>query len=111
MARKKASANAYAVIEAGGKQHLVRAGDVLEIEKIPGEPGQKVELRPVLALSDGKKLQLGAPALEKAKVTSTLVDQIRGKKVVAFKKKRRKGYSRKAGHRQALTVVRVEKIG
>ena len=65
----------------------------------------------MLALSDGKKLSVGAPSIAGAKVTATVLEHIRGEKVVSFRKKRRKGYHRKKGHRQSLTVLRVDSIG
>ncbi len=102
---------AYAVVETGGKQYRVQAGDTLEVEKLDAEIGAAVELDQVLAVSDGKDLAVGTPTLEEAKVTSTVLDQKRGPKVVNFKKKRRKGYTRKVGHRQSLTVLKVESIG
>lgn len=102
---------AYAVVETGGKQYRVQAGDTLEVEKLEADVGAAVDLDQVLAMSDGKMLSVGTPTLEKAKVTSTVVDQLRGPKVINFKKKRRKGYSRKVGHRQSLTVLKVESIG
>ena len=101
----------YAVVETGGKQYRVQAGDTLEVEKLDAEVGASVELDQVLAVSDGKELAVGTPKLEEAKVTSTVLDQIRGPKVVNFTKKRRKGYKRKVGHRQSLTVLKVESIG
>ncbi len=102
---------AYAVVETGGKQYRVQAGDQLEVEKLDVEVGASFELDQVLALSNGKDLTIGAPILEGAKVTSTVLDQIRDKKVINFKKKRRKGYKRKIGHRQSLTVLKIESIG
>ena len=102
--------DAYAVIETGGKQYRVKAGDVLEIERLAGEAGQKVTLDRVLALSNGSELTVGTPAVAGASVTAEIVGQIRGEKVVNFKKKRRKGYHRKIGHRQELTRVRVDAI-
>lgn len=101
---------AYAVVKTGGKQYRVRPGDVLDIEKLPGEEGTTVELRPVLALSDGATLRIGTPILEEAKVTAAVVQQFRGPKLIAFKKKRRKGYSRTKGHRQSLTRIRIDSI-
>jgi len=101
---------AYAVVETGGKQYRVKANDTLRVEHIDAEVGAKVELTPVLALSDGKKLKIGTPEVKDAKVTSGVVEHIRGEKVISFKKKRRKGYSRKQGHRQELTVLRIEKL-
>lgn len=102
--------DAYAVIETGGKQYRVKAGDVIEIERLAGEAGQKVTLDRVLALSNGSDLTVGTPAVAGASVTAEIVGQIRGEKVVNFKKKRRKGYHRKIGHRQELTRVRVDAI-
>ena len=102
---------AYAVIETGGKQYRVQTNDRLKVERLKGDAGETIELTSVLAFSDGKKLQVGTPEIEGIAVTATVEDQIRGKKVVSFKKKRRKGYSRKVGHRQELTVLRVTGIG
>ena len=102
---------AYAVIETGGKQYRVQAGDRLEVEKLDVEVGETVDIDKVLAVSDGKELKVGTPMLEGSKVTATVTDQIRGKKVINYKKKRRKGYERKVGHRQYLTVLKVESVG
>ena len=101
----------YAVIETGGKQYRVKANDAVQVEKLAAEVGDKITLSPVLAVSDGQTLRVGAPAIGDAGVTASVVDQIRGEKVVSFKKKRRKGYSRKVGHRQSLTVLRIEDVG
>ena len=102
---------AYAVVETGGKQYRVKPKDVLKVERLDAEVGQSVELVPVLAVSDGKKLEVGTPAIKEAKVTSTVVEHIRGEKLIAFKQRRRKGSSSKQGHRQELTVLRVDSIG
>jgi len=101
---------AYAVIETGGKQYRVQAGDTLEVEKLEAEIGTSVEMDKVLAVSNGTDLVIGAPLLETAKVTAKVEDQIRGNKIFNFKKKRRKGYTRKIGHRQSLTVLTIESI-
>ncbi len=101
---------AYAVIETGGKQHRVQKGDVIKIERIEGEAGSKVELSPVLAVSDGSSLTIGAPVIKGAKVKAQIMEQKRDRKVVAFKKKRRKGYKRKVGHRQEITQVKIESL-
>lgn len=101
---------AYAVVETGGKQYRVQAGDTLHVEKLDAEVGAKIALDQVLALSDGSTLSIGQPALEGAAVQAVVEDQIRGDKVINFKKKRRKGYTRKIGHRQSLTVLKVESI-
>ena len=109
--KRTLSAKGYAVVQTGGKQYLVHPSDTLKVEKLDADVGAKVEIDTVLALSDGKKLQVGAPTVEGAKVTCEIADQISGEKVVSFKKKRRKGYSRKKGHRQKLTVLTVQSIG
>ena len=101
---------AYAVVETGGKQYRVTENDTLQVERLEAEVGSQVELSPVLAVSDGDTLTVGTPAVENATVTSEVVEHIRGEKVVSFKKKRRKGYTRKVGHRQELTVLRVSSI-
>jgi len=100
---------AYAVIETGGKQYRVQSGDVLEIELIAADESGALEFEP-LAVSDGKELKIGTPTVEGAKVKATVVEYLRGKKIYSFKKKRRKGYRRKIGHRQALTKIKVEEI-
>jgi len=101
---------AYAVIETGGKQYRVQKGDSFEVEKLEAEIGSSVEITDVLAVSDGTSLTVGTPLVEAAKVIAKVEDQIRGKKIFNFKKKRRKGYSRKIGHRQSLTVLTIESI-
>jgi large subunit ribosomal protein L21 len=101
----------YAVLETGGKQYRVKADDTLQVERLRSQEGETIQLTPVLAISDGKQLKVGTPEVDGAVVTAAVVAHIRGEKVVSFKKKRRKGYSRKIGHRQELTVLRVEKIG
>lgn len=97
----------YAVIETGGKQYRVEKGSVIEVERLTVEAGGKVEIPAVLAASDGKELMIGTPHIKGAKVMGEVVAQFRGPKVVAFKKKRRKGYKKKIGHRQELTRVRI----
>lgn len=101
---------AYAVVETGAKQFLVKAGDVLKVEKLEAEVGTKVTLERVLAVSDGTTLQVGAPDVKGAKVVASVVNQMRGPKLRIFKKRRRKTYARRAGHRQYLTVLKVESV-
>lgn len=101
---------AYAVLKTGGKQYRVTPGITFEIELLEAEAGQDIELSEVMAVSDGNELKIGMPYVKDAKVVLTVVGHKRGKKVVNFKKKRRKGYSRKVGHRQELTVVTVKSI-
>lgn len=101
---------AYAVIETGGKQYRVEKDTVLSVELLGVEEGDTVVFDQVLATSDGTELTIGAPVIENAKVTATVVENYRDKKIVAFKKKRRKGYRKKIGHRQGLTMLKVESI-
>jgi large subunit ribosomal protein L21 len=100
----------YAVIKTGGKQYRVAANDVLEIEKIAGEAGATVEFKEVLMLGGDAGAKIGAPFLAGAKVTAEVVEQGRGPKVIAFKKRRRKNSRRKRGHRQDLTTVKITGI-
>ena len=100
----------FAVIKIGGKQYTVRENDVLWVEKLNAEPGASIDLNEVLMVSDGKKLAVGAPTVEGAKVSATVVEQMRDRKVIVFKKKRRHNYRRKKGHRQHLTVLKIDKI-
>ncbi len=100
----------YAVIRTGGKQYKVAEGDVIKIEKLAGQAGDAVTFDQVLALGDDGGLQVGTPVLDGASVSAELLEQIRGEKIIVFKKKRRKNYRRKRGHRQYLTVLRVTDI-
>ncbi len=99
----------YAVIRTGGKQYRVAPNEVIRIEKLEAEPGTTVEFDEVL-LVGGEETRIGRPLVEGAKVTATVLDQIKGPKIVVFKKKRRKNYRRKRGHRQRLTLLRVQDI-
>lgn len=100
----------YAVIRSGGKQARVSPGDTLRLEKLTGEVGDSVELAEVLLLEDGGEPRVGTPLVDGAKVRGTILAQGRGDKIVVFKMKRRKGYRRKQGHRQAYTEVRIDAI-
>ena len=101
---------AYAVLETGGKQTLVRVGDKIEIEKLSVEAGQEAVIDTVCAVSDGTTLKVGKPYVEGAKVTLEVDGVIKADKVINFKAKRRKGERRKKGHRQQLTVATVKAI-
>src|SRR5580704_5966037 len=90
----------YAIIETGGKQYRVSAGDTIEVERLPAEAGQTFTFDRVLFCKNEGKTTIGSPAIGKAEVLADVVKHIRGVKVVAFKMKRRKGYHRKVGHRQ-----------
>ena len=101
----------HAVIKTGGKQYIVKPGDIIDIEKISGEPGVEVNFEEVLLVSaDGEDVKVGSPLVESARVEGKIVRQKKGEKVVVFKFKRRKGYRKKAGHRQNLTSVEITGI-
>ncbi len=100
----------YAVIETGGKQYRVQEGDQITVEKLLGDVGSKIQLETVLCVKKGEQLVLGKPQVENASVDAEVVLQGRGEKIVVFKKKRRKGYSRKQGHRQSETTLKIIKI-
>ena len=100
---------AYAVIETGGKQYRVQQGDVFDVELLELDEGANVEFA-ALAVSNGSELTIGTPIVDGAKVTVSVVENLRGTKIYSFKKKRRKGYRRKIGHRQELTKIKVEAI-
>lgn len=100
----------YAVLETGGKQYRVEAGDLLEIESIPTEAGGDHVFDRVLLVNRDGQVTVGQPLVAGAKVTAEVVDHIRGDKKIAFKFRRRKGYHRTVGHRQELTVVKVREI-
>lgn len=101
---------AYAVIETGGKQYRVQKNDLFDVELLEGEAGTKITLDAVLAVSNGSGLVVGSPTVAGASVTAEIVEQHRGRKTVAFRKNRRKGFHKKIGHRQELTKIRIEEI-
>ena len=100
----------YAVISTGGKQYRVQSDDVIEIERLEGDAGSKVTFGEVLAIGGEGDLKLGNPTIKSASVEAEIVEHLRGKKLVAFKMKRRKGYRKKIGHRQELTKVKINSI-
>ncbi len=99
----------FAVFKTGGKQYRVAAEDVLKIDKVKGEPGEIVEFGEVLVVG-GDSVTLGAPTVAGAMVAAEVLDQARGPKVIAFKKRRRKNSRRKRGHRQEFTLLRITEI-
>jgi large subunit ribosomal protein L21 len=100
----------YAIIKTGGKQYRVAPGDVLRVERLPGERGEEVVLNQVLLVTDGQELKVGQPLVANAAVRCQIMRQGKGKKVVVYKKKRRKNYRRKQGHRQLFTALQVQEI-
>ncbi len=100
----------YAVIKTGGKQYRVTEGDVVNVEKLSGEPGAKIELSEVLALGEGEGIKIGTPTVAGASVVAEILAQDKGKKVIIYKKKRRKGYDKRQGHRQLFTSLKIQEI-
>ena len=100
----------YAVIKTGGKQYRVAKDDVLTVEKLDVKDDGKIEFAEVLLVGAGPDVKVGQPLLAGAKVTAELVEQTRGPKVIAFRKRRRKNSRRKHGHRQDLTTIRITGI-
>jgi large subunit ribosomal protein L21 len=97
----------YAVIKTGGKQYRVSENDIITIEKLEGDAGTKIDFKEILMLGGAAGVKVGAPHVSGAKVTGEIVEQTRGPKVIAFKKRRRKNSRRKRGHRQDLTAVKI----
>lgn len=100
----------YAIIKTGGKQYKVQEGQTLHVEKLEGTEGSEIEFTDVLMYSDGENVTLGAPTIDSAIVKGQIIDQGKGKKVIVFKFKRRKGYRRFKGHRQSYTAVKIDSI-
>ena len=100
----------FAVVKTGGKQYKVAQGDVIQVEKLPGEATAKVELAEVLMLCDGSNVTTGTPLVKGASVSAEIVEQKRSAKLIVFKKKRRQNYRRKNNHRQEFTVLKITGI-
>mgnify|MGYP000047402526 FL=1 len=100
----------YAVIVSGGKQYKVSEGDVIRVEKLEVEEGAKVSFDQVLLINDGS-LKIGTPTVQGAKVSGTVLQNGKGKKVIVYRYKRKSGYHKKNGHRQLFTEVKIDKIG
>ena len=100
----------YAVLETGGKQYRVAIGDTVEIERLTVEAGQPVTFDRVLLVNREGQVSIGTPTVDGATVVGDVVEHKRGPKLIAWKMKRRKGYHRKVGHRQELTVVKIKEI-
>ncbi len=100
----------FAVIKTGGKQYKVAAQDKITVMSLEGDAGAKITFSEVLALFDGDAHHVGAPLVAGASVTAEIIEQARGPKVYAFKKRRRKNSKRKRGHKQDLTIVRIVEI-
>jgi large subunit ribosomal protein L21 len=101
---------AYAIIRAGGKQFRVSEGEVVHVPSVAAEVGSSVEFEALLS-ADGDQIDVGASALAGQRVSATVVEHGRGKKIIVFKKKRRKQYKKTHGHRQNFTAVRIDSVG
>jgi large subunit ribosomal protein L21 len=100
----------FAVIISGGKQYIAQEGDVLQVEKLDVEKGQKINFKQVLLIDGEGETLIGTPFVEDAVVKAVVLENFKDKKVIVFKKKRRKQYKKKRGHRQELTRIQIEKI-
>mgnify|MGYP004004283095 FL=1 len=100
----------FAVLNTGGKQYKVSQGDLIEVEKLDSDVGDKVTLSQVLMVGEGEKVEVGSPYVSNCKVTGEVVEQGKGAKIIVFKKKRRKNYRRKKGHRQFFTQLKITEI-
>jgi large subunit ribosomal protein L21 len=100
----------YAIVRTGGKQYQVACGDKVRVEKLTGNVGDTVALDDVLMVVEGEEVKVGQPQLENAQIVAKIVEQDKAKKVIVFKKKRRKGYRLKRGHRQLYTALQIEEI-
>jgi len=100
----------YAIVNTGGKQYKVSQGDVLRVEKMPGEIGSPVSFDKVLMVSDGENVNIGQPVLDNVEVKGHIMEQGKAKKIIVFKYKRRKRYRRKQGHRQPYTAIKIDSI-
>ncbi|MEN2495118.1 MAG: 50S ribosomal protein L21 [Hyphomicrobiaceae bacterium hypho_1] len=100
----------YAVIKTGGKQYRVATNDMLDIERIDSQTGSKIEFSDVLMLASGEDVKLGTPVVFGAKVIAEVLNQTRGPKIIAFKKRRRQSSRRRKGHRQKMTTIRITEI-
>lgn len=100
----------FAVIRVGGKQHKVMEGEIVQLERLQGAIGERVELHDVLMVQRGDDLRIGSPTVNDATVVGEIVQQDKARKIIVFKYKRRKGYRKKQGHRQHFTAVRIVSI-
>jgi len=100
----------YAVVETSGKQYKVSAGAIIDVDKLPVEVGEKIELDRVLLVADGEEVRVGQPTIEGAKILATVTDHVKGPKIIIFKFRPRQRYRRKKGHRQAYTRLTIDEI-
>lgn len=100
----------YAIIRSGGKQYRAEVGGTIDVDRLPQEVGESIEISDVLLVANGDDTRIGQPQVEGALVTATVVDQFRGKKIIVYKYRQRTNYRRKQGHRQYFTRLRIEDI-
>jgi large subunit ribosomal protein L21 len=100
----------FAVVKTGGKQYIVKEGDIIKVEKLEGNEGDLIELNEVLLIGDTPEIKIGQPLVPNAKVVCSILGQGKDKKIIVFKAKRRKGYHKKQGHRQRYTSLKVNSI-
>ncbi len=100
----------YVVVETSGKQYKVSAGEIIDVDKLPLEVGEKVELDRVLLVADGEEVRVGQPTIEGAKVLATVTDHVKGPKIIVFKYRPRERYRLKKGHRQNYTRLMIDEI-
>lgn len=100
----------YAIVNIAGKQYKVAEGDQLKVARLQSEVGEKVNFEEVLLTDDGKNVKIGKPAVKGAKVTAEVIEHGRLRKILVYKKKRRKGYQRKNGHRQDFSAIKINSI-
>ena len=100
----------YAVVKTGGKEYRISQGDLIRVEKVEGKVGDQVTMKDILMVSHEGQVQVGNPLLANAVITGEIVQQMKGKKVLTYKMKRRKNYRRTKGHRQTYTYIRVNDI-
>jgi len=100
----------YVVVETSGKQYKISAGEIIDVDKLPLEVGEKVELDRVLLVADGEEVRVGQPTIEGAKVLATVADHVKGPKIIVFKYKPKERYRLKKGHRQNYTRLMIDEI-
>lgn len=100
----------YAVVKTGGKEYRISPGDLIRVEKLEGKVGDQVTMKDILMVSHEDQVQVGNPLLSNAVITGEIVQQVKGRKVLIYKMKRRKNYRRTKGHRQTYTYIRVNEI-
>ena len=100
----------FAIVNISGKQYRVTEGDQIKVASLGTEAGEKIKFDQVLLTDDGKKVRIGEPVVKNVSVSGTVLNNGRDRKVIVFKKKRRKGYRRKNGHRQSFSLIQIDKI-